>query len=61
MVRKQAQLMCVLLYVTEVGEPGMSDLDYVREVPLSLGRGVGAWVACDPYSVYLAPRRQRAA
>lgn len=33
--------MCVLLYVTEVGEQGMSDLDYVREVPLSLGRGVG--------------------
>lgn len=33
--------MCVLLYVTEVGDLGMSDLDYVREAPLSLGRGVG--------------------
>lgn len=49
--------MCALRYVTEVGEQGVSDLDYMREAPLPLG---GAWLECDPCSESLAPRWQRA-
>lgn len=33
--------MCTLRYVSEVGEQGMRELDFVKEAPLSLGRGVG--------------------